>query len=96
MVKTPKLEKYGARNMPLLRSPNMTDAEWNAATLEFDDTMRRMGKRITWQTKFKRCPQCGIDDLKNPKTRFGAMSGLCMKCSDASVADTMRMYGIKP
>jgi hypothetical protein len=88
MAKT-KLETYGPRKMPLIRSNHMTDAQWNAATLEFDDTMRRMGKKITWQTKFKRCPECGVDSLSKPNTRFGAMSGCCMKCSDASVKALM-------
>jgi hypothetical protein len=89
-TKTPKLEQYGPRNMPLIRSNHMTDAQWDAATLEFDDTMRRMGKKISWQTKFKRCAQCGATDLKNPKLRFGAVSGLCMPCSDRNVKELMK------
>lgn len=84
-MKAPKLETYGPRKMPLIRSNHMTDAQWNAATLELDDTMRRMGRKITWQTRFKRCPKCGVDNLTKPKTRFGAVTGMCMKCSDTAV-----------
>lgn len=80
-AKTKKLETYGPRSMPLVRGAHMTDAEWDRATLEFDDTMRRMGKKITWQTRFKRC-RCGANNLDTPSLRFGALSGLCMPCSD--------------
>jgi len=89
-----KLETYGPRKMPLLRPPNATDAEWDRITLDFDDTMRRMGKKITWVTRFKRCPDCRATDLDNPKLRFGAMSGLCMPCSDKSVKEMMKGLGI--
>jgi hypothetical protein len=88
-----KIEQYGSRKMPLIRSSWMSDAQWAAACLEFDDTMRRMGKKISWQTRNRRCPQCGVDDLSKPKTRFGSCSGLCMKCSDASVKALMAEFG---
>jgi hypothetical protein len=88
-TKTAKLETYGPRNCPLVRSSHMTDAQWDAATLEFDDLMRRQGKRITWRTKFQRCAQCGATDLTKKGLRFGAASGLCMPCSRANVRELL-------
>jgi hypothetical protein len=89
----PKLETYGPRSMPLIRSAWMTDKQWDAATLELDDTFRRMGKKITWQTRFKRCPQCRADNLSKPRLRFGAVSGLCMPCSNAAVKELLKSFG---
>lgn len=88
-MKRTKPETYGSRTMPLIRNDRMTDAEWDAATLELDDTFRRMGRRITWQTRFKRCPECQRTNLENKKLQFGAASGLCMTCSDAAVKEIM-------
>jgi len=92
MAKKQKLETYGARSMPLVRNPSMSDAEWDAATLEFDDTMRRMGRRITWQTRFKRCPQCGADNLRQRGLQFGALTGLCLPCSDKARDELLRSF----
>jgi hypothetical protein len=82
-----KLETYGSRKLPLLRSTWMTQAQWDKATLDYDDLMRRQGKKITWRTKFKRCPTCGATNLEKKMLRFGAMSGNCMPCSDHLVKE---------
>lgn len=92
-MKAKKLETYGPRSMPLVRSAHMTDAEWDRATLEFDDTLRRMGKRITYRTRFQRCPQCAATDLDTPGLHFGPVSGLCKKCSDEAFEAAMKSAG---
>lgn len=80
MAKT-KLEQYGPRSMPLIRSAHMTDAAWEAAKAEIVATTRRQGGPVAWRNWVKKnlptCPQCGTD--KGP---FGSCSGLCKTCGD--------------
>ena len=76
MSRKAKLETYGSRKMPLVRSASMTDAQWAATKVEFDATLRRMGKPTPWNPY---CPKCGAINV-----RLGAVSGLCMEGNNCS------------
>lgn len=83
MAKQQKIEQYGPRNCPLVRSLWMTDRQWADAKVEFDATMRRMGKKITWRPKPPQtCRQCGT--AQGP---FGVASGLCPACRKEALAE---------
>jgi hypothetical protein len=81
---TAALEQFGPRNMPLIRSNHLSDAQWEAAKKEYIAVMRRTGRNAAWLRKHApSCPQCGSE--KGP---FGSCSGLCKKCGKTSRRET--------
>lgn len=77
-TKAAKIETYGPRSCPLIRSTWLSDEQWAEAKKEFDALMRRRGKKTPWAPPT--CPDCGTD--KGP---FRGLSGRCPKC--AKIAD---------
>lgn len=88
---TAKLEQYGPRSMPLIRSTHLSDAQWVQEKKNIVTETRRMGRPAEWMSWIKKnlptCPQCGTD--KGP---FGSCSGLCTKCGNAARRELDTMF----